>query len=217
MGVPLGETVKNSHTLNRPAFRTVGRLIAVRRERRVPSGRNTPVGEIRLRRSGQSEAEFAEAVSAFSWRDPQQHAGGLQAPVRHACHRAPCRRGTRDGNDHRLWRSADLIGVHDGYRIWVHGFQPSRGSWESNVDFGNPAPLIWFTREADDPEISAQIAITAGGSPFTLTSADLYSSITTIAACISSAAISGVSAVAGRVGVHVAPHHGHPGVTTVGG
>jgi hypothetical protein len=54
------------------------------------------------------------------------------------------------------------------------------GSWESNVDFGNPAPFIWFTREANDPEISAQIAITAGGSPFSFTSADLYSSITTI-------------------------------------
>ena len=48
------------------------------------------------------------------------------------------------------------------------------GNWESNVDFGNPAPFIWFMREADDPETSAQIEITAGGSPFTFTSADLY-------------------------------------------
>ncbi len=43
------------------------------------------------------------------------------------------------------------------------------GNWESNVDFGNPAPFIWFMREADDPETSAQIEITAGGSPFTFT------------------------------------------------
>jgi hypothetical protein len=57
---------------------------------------------------------------------------------------------------------------------------PISGSWESNVDFGNPAPFIWFTREADDPEISATIAITAGGAPFAFVSADLYSSITTI-------------------------------------
>jgi hypothetical protein len=57
---------------------------------------------------------------------------------------------------------------------------PISGSWESNVDFGNPAPFIWFNREADDPEISAEIAVTAGGSPFTFTSADLYSSITEI-------------------------------------
>jgi hypothetical protein len=54
------------------------------------------------------------------------------------------------------------------------------GNWESNVDFGNPAPFIWFVREADDPETSAQIEITTGGSPFTFTSADLYSSITQI-------------------------------------
>jgi hypothetical protein len=54
------------------------------------------------------------------------------------------------------------------------------GSWEANPTFGNPAPFIWFMREADDPEISAQIEITAGGTPFTFASADLYSSITEI-------------------------------------
>ncbi len=54
------------------------------------------------------------------------------------------------------------------------------GSWESNVDFGNPAPFIWFNREADDPETTAQIEITQGGLPFAFTSADLYSSLTTI-------------------------------------
>ena len=54
------------------------------------------------------------------------------------------------------------------------------GSWESNVDFGNPAPFIWFTREANEPDISAQIEITAGGAPFRFSSADLYSSITEI-------------------------------------
>ena len=54
------------------------------------------------------------------------------------------------------------------------------GSWESNVDFGNPAPFIWFNREADDPDTTAQIEITQGGLPFAFTSADLYSSLTTI-------------------------------------
>jgi len=54
------------------------------------------------------------------------------------------------------------------------------GSWESKVDFGNPAPFIWFNREADVPDTTAQIEITQGGLPFAFTSADLYSSLTTI-------------------------------------
>jgi hypothetical protein len=54
------------------------------------------------------------------------------------------------------------------------------GSWESKVDFGNPAPFIWFNREAEDPDTTAQIEITQGGLPFAFTSADLYSSLTTI-------------------------------------
>jgi hypothetical protein len=57
------------------------------------------------------------------------------------------------------------------------------GSWESNVDFGNPAPFIWFNREADDPATTAQIEITQGGLPFAFTSADLYSSLTTTRLC----------------------------------
>jgi hypothetical protein len=54
------------------------------------------------------------------------------------------------------------------------------GSWEAITSFGNPAPFIEFLREADEPEISAQIEITAGGAPFTFASADIYSSITEI-------------------------------------
>src|SRR4029453_16703839 len=35
------------------------------------------------------------------------------------------------------------------------------GSWEAITSFGTPAPFIEFLREADEPEISAQIEITA--------------------------------------------------------
>jgi hypothetical protein len=54
------------------------------------------------------------------------------------------------------------------------------GSWEASTSFGSPAPFIQFIRAASDPTITAQIEVTASGSPFTFASVDLYSSITTI-------------------------------------
>jgi hypothetical protein len=54
------------------------------------------------------------------------------------------------------------------------------GSWQAFVGYGNPAPFILFTRAADQPTISASIQVTAGGSPFTFSAVDLYSSVTTI-------------------------------------
>ena len=57
---------------------------------------------------------------------------------------------------------------------------PTSGSWEAFTGYGNPPPFILFNRAADEPTITAQIEITAGGAPFTFSSVDLYSSITTI-------------------------------------
>ena len=54
------------------------------------------------------------------------------------------------------------------------------GSWEADTGFGNPAPFILFNRAEDEPTLTAQIEITAGGSPFGFSSVDLYSSITPI-------------------------------------
>ena len=54
------------------------------------------------------------------------------------------------------------------------------GSWEGFTSFGNPAPFILFTRAAGEPTISAQIEVRASGAPFTFSSMDLYSSLTTI-------------------------------------
>jgi hypothetical protein len=54
------------------------------------------------------------------------------------------------------------------------------GSWEASTSFGNPAPFIQFIRASSEPTTTAQIQVTASGSPFTFGSVDLYSSITTI-------------------------------------
>lgn len=54
------------------------------------------------------------------------------------------------------------------------------GSWQALVGYGNPAPFIEFIRAADQSTISASIQVTAGGTPFTFSAVDLYSSITTI-------------------------------------
>jgi PEP-CTERM motif len=54
------------------------------------------------------------------------------------------------------------------------------GDWQALTGFGNPAPSLYFLRETPEPTIMATITITAGGSPFTFASADLYSSITPI-------------------------------------
>ncbi len=54
------------------------------------------------------------------------------------------------------------------------------GNWEADTGFGNPAPFILFNRAEDEPTLTAQIEITAGGAPFTFSSVDLYSSITPI-------------------------------------
>lgn len=54
------------------------------------------------------------------------------------------------------------------------------GNWQAFIGYGNPAPLIQFIRQADQPTISASVQVTAGGSPFTFSAVDLYSSITTI-------------------------------------
>jgi hypothetical protein len=54
------------------------------------------------------------------------------------------------------------------------------GSWEASTSFGNPAPSIQFIRAASEPTITAQIEVTASGSPFSFASVDLYSSVTTI-------------------------------------
>jgi PEP-CTERM motif len=54
------------------------------------------------------------------------------------------------------------------------------GDWEARTGFGNPAPFIQFLRLATEPTITAQIEVSASGSPFSFASVDLYSSVTTI-------------------------------------
>src|SRR4029450_694070 len=54
------------------------------------------------------------------------------------------------------------------------------GNWEASTSFGNPAPFVQFIRAASEPTITAQIEVTASGSPFIFASVDLYSSVTTI-------------------------------------
>jgi hypothetical protein len=56
---------------------------------------------------------------------------------------------------------------------------PTSGSWMVN-DYGAPSLSIVFSRAAVQPTTTGQIQITAGGSPFTFSSVDLYSSITPI-------------------------------------
>jgi hypothetical protein len=54
------------------------------------------------------------------------------------------------------------------------------GNWAALTSFGNPAPFIQFLRINPEPTTTAQVAITAGASPFRFDSVDLYSSITPI-------------------------------------
>ena len=56
---------------------------------------------------------------------------------------------------------------------------PTSGSWMVN-GYGAPSLSIVFSRAAVEPTTTAQIQITAGASPFTFSSVDLYSSITPI-------------------------------------
>jgi hypothetical protein len=46
--------------------------------------------------------------------------------------------------------------------------------------YGSPPPFITFTRAADDPERSGSVRVTSGGDLFSLSSVDLYSSITPV-------------------------------------
>jgi hypothetical protein len=54
------------------------------------------------------------------------------------------------------------------------------GNWEGRTTFGNPGPSILFTRAATDPTTSAEAKIFGGGSIFSFSSVDVYSSITPI-------------------------------------
>jgi hypothetical protein len=51
--------------------------------------------------------------------------------------------------------------------------------WQARTDYGHPAPFIQFKAPVVSPT-TGQITVTAGGSPFSMTSVDLYSSITAI-------------------------------------
>lgn len=52
-------------------------------------------------------------------------------------------------------------------------------NWLVGQNYGNPAPFIYFVAQPQQM-ITATIAVTDGGAPFTFSSIDLYSSITTI-------------------------------------
>ncbi len=54
------------------------------------------------------------------------------------------------------------------------------GGWTVLTSFGHPGPFILIRRSAAEAAIAAEIRITAGGSPFSFSSVDLYSSLTPI-------------------------------------
>ena len=54
---------------------------------------------------------------------------------------------------------------------------PLSGSWLVGDSFGHPPPFIVFT---NPPSTTASIAVTDAGAPFSFSSVDLYSSVTTI-------------------------------------
>jgi hypothetical protein len=57
---------------------------------------------------------------------------------------------------------------------------PTQGSWQISTGYGNPAPFIQFETPAASPLTTATVTVTAGGSDFTFSSVDVYSSITPI-------------------------------------
>jgi len=56
---------------------------------------------------------------------------------------------------------------------------PTSGRWEF-FGYGNPAPSVIFLRSSAEPTITAEIDVTAGGSAFSFSAVDLYSSVTPI-------------------------------------
>jgi hypothetical protein len=57
---------------------------------------------------------------------------------------------------------------------------PTAQTWEALTTFGNPAPLIQFTRSASQGATVGEVTVTAGGALFDFESMDVYSSVTTI-------------------------------------
>jgi len=57
---------------------------------------------------------------------------------------------------------------------------PTSGSWTALTTYGKPAPSIIFRRLEAEPTMTAEMQITAGGSAFSFSSVDLYSSVTPI-------------------------------------
>ena len=63
------------------------------------------------------------------------------------------------------------------------GFTVAAGAqgWMALTTFGNPAPFIQFVREAAQTTVVGEVTITASdGTPFSFSSVDVYSSVTTI-------------------------------------
>lgn len=52
------------------------------------------------------------------------------------------------------------------------------GPWVVWTEYGHPPPAIVFERQAAEPTETGEVVIGAGGAPFTVTTVDLYSSIT---------------------------------------
>jgi PEP-CTERM motif len=53
------------------------------------------------------------------------------------------------------------------------------GPWVVSTTYGNPAPFIQFIRDGSS-DLTAEVEVTAGGTLFSFSSVDVYSSITTI-------------------------------------
>jgi hypothetical protein len=67
-----------------------------------------------------------------------------------------------------------------GYTESDFAITPTAASWEALTTFGNPAPIIQFTRAASQGGIVGEVTVTANGASFDFESLDVYSSVTTI-------------------------------------